>query len=181
MRESLTRRAVLPAAAAACLLSLPAREFAAAADIPPPRPFLVTGASSGIGRAATLLLSAEERFVLCAARTAEAAQGVATAQGSGASLNGYGLALTAGLEQSDLSSVRAYVERLYQELPQVELCVWVVRDPASRNRVACESCSAWYPIYSPLLLAAGRRGRAAVRRRRGAATAPHAAGLGGGL
>ena len=181
MRESLTRRAVLPAAAAACLLSLPAREFAAAADIPPPRPFLVTGASSGIGRAATLLLSAEERFVLCAARTAEAAQGVATAQGSGASLNGYGLALTAGLEQSDLSSVRAYVERLYQELPQVELCVWVVRDPASRNRVARESCSAWYPIYSPLLLAAGRRGRAAVRRRRGAATAPHAAGLGGGL
>ena len=119
--------------------------------------------------------------MLCAARTAEAAQGVATAQGSGASLNGYGLALTAGLEQSDLSSVRAYVERLYQELPQVELCVWVVRDPASRNRVACESCSAWYPIYSPLLLAAGRRGRAAVRRRRGAATAPHAAGLGGGL
>ena len=180
MREPLTRRAVLPAAAAACLLSLPAREFAAA-DIPPPRPFLVTGASSGIGRAAALLLSAEERFVLCAARTAEAAQGVATAQGSGASLNGYGLALTAGLEQSDLSSVRAYVERLYQELPQVELCAWVVRDPASRNRVACESCSAWYPIFSTLLLAAGRRGRAAVRRRRGAATAPHAAGLGGGL
>ena len=55
--------------------------------------------------------------MLCAARTAEAAQGVATAQGS-ASLNGYGLALTAGLEQSDLSSVRTYVERLYQELPQ---------------------------------------------------------------
>ena len=153
MREPLTRRAVLPAAAAACLLSLPAREFAAA-DIPPPRPFLVTGASSGIGRAAALLLSAEERFVLCAARTAEAAQGVATAQGSGASLNGYGLALTAGLEQSDLSSVRAYVERLYQELPQVELCAWVVRDPASRNRVACESCSAWYPIYSTTIVQA---------------------------
>ena len=50
--------------------------------------------------------------------TTEAAQGIAAAQGSGASLNGYGLALTAGLEQSDLSSVRTYVERLDQELPQ---------------------------------------------------------------
>ena len=57
MREPLTRRAVLPAAAAACLLSLPARELAAADIATPPRPFLVTGSSSGIGRAATLLLS----------------------------------------------------------------------------------------------------------------------------
>ena len=145
MREPLTRRAVLPAAAAACLLSLPARELAAAADVPPPRPLLVTGSSSGIGRAATLLLSAEERFVLCAARTAEAAQGVATAQGSGASLNGYGLALTAGLEQSDLSSVRTYVERLYQELPQgVEgalLCAGVEALPLRRTPQDLEATS----------------------------------------
>ena len=102
--------------------------------------------------------------MLCAARTAEAAQGVATAQGSGASLNGYGLALTAGLEQSDLSSVRTYVERLYQELPQgaegALLCAGVEALPLRRTAQDLEATFA-VNVLSHFVLAAELAARAA--------------------
>ena len=180
MREALSRRAVLPAAAACLLLAQPARELAAAA--PPPRPFLVTGSSSGIGRAATLLLSAEERFVLCAARTAEAAQGVTAAQGD-ASLGGYGLALGAGLDLADLTSVSAYVERLYQELPQgVEgalLCAGVEALPLRRTPQGFEATFA-VNVLSHFVLAAELAARAGRPASSGTGGLPWASSSGGG-
>ena len=117
MRDTFTRRAVLPAAAG--MLSIPAGELAAAPS-PPLRPFLVTGASSGIGKAAAQLLSVDSRPVLCAARTAAAAQDVTVAQG--------GIALGVGLEQAALASVRSYIEQLQQDLPMgVDGCARVLR------------------------------------------------------
>ena len=139
MRDStLSRRVLLPAAA---LLSAWPSEILQAAE-PPPRPFLITGASGGIGRASARALSGSARFVLCGARTAAAAQEVAAAQGAG-SLGGYGLALNADLEQSDLQSVQTYVGQLSRDLPGgVEgalLCAGVEGLPLRRTPQGVES------------------------------------------
>ena len=114
MREPILPRRAFSVAAGALLSTAWPGDLRAAT--PPSRPFLVTGSGSGIGRAAAVELAGNGRFVLCAARTAAAAQEVADAQGT-ASLAGFGLALSVGLEQSDLSSVRDYVERLDRDLP----------------------------------------------------------------
>lgn len=139
MRDStLSRRVLLPAAA---WLSAWPSEILQAAE-PPPRPFLITGASGGIGRASARALSGSARFVLCGARTAAAAQEVAAAQGAG-SLGGYGLALDADLEQSDLESVKTYVGQLSRDLPGgVEgalLCAGVEGLPLRRTPQGVES------------------------------------------
>jgi NAD(P)-dependent dehydrogenase (short-subunit alcohol dehydrogenase family) len=141
MRDTcLSRRVLLPSASAAALLSALPAEIILAAE--PPRPFLVTGSSSGIGRASTFALSGASRFVLCGARTASAAQSVAAAQDA-ESLGGYGLALGADLEQSDLESVKTYAGQLSQDLPGgvegVLLCAGVESLPLRRTPQGVES------------------------------------------
>ena len=51
--------------------------------------------------------------------------------------------LLAQVSQSVTTSLRAG-----NTWPTLTLSVWVVRDPALRNRVACESCSACYPTLA---------------------------------
>jgi len=129
----------------------------------PPRPFLVTGSGGGIGRAAAVQLGSDEKFVLCGARTSETAQEAAAAQGR-ASLAGFGLALDVGLEQSDLMSVRAYVDRLHEVLPAgVEgalLCAGVEALPLQRTAQGLETAFA-VNVISHFVLAVELAARAA--------------------
>ena len=120
--------------------------------------------------------------MLCAARTAEAAQGVTAAQGD-ASLGGYGLALGAGLDLADLTSVSAYVERLYQELPQgVEgalLCAGVEALPLRRTPQGFEATFA-VNVLSHFVLAAELAARAGRPASSGTGGLPWASSSGGG-
>ena len=158
-------RRVVVSAVGGLLLAPTLKSTRLQAATPPPRPFLVTGASSGIGRASTQLLSAQGSSVLCAARTAEAAQGAAA---SGALPAGYGLALSAGLELSDLASVKAYAARLYDELPNgVEgalLCAGVEALPLRRTPQGLETTFA-VNCLSHFVLAAELAARAAKEQR----------------
>ena len=140
--DSLSRRAFAGAGAASLLSVATPSELLAVAPPKPSRPFLVTGSSSGIGRAAAHTLSSQSRFVLCAARSAAGAQDAASAA------SGYDLALPAGLEQSDLESVRSYIRCLDQLPASRELfCAraWsrslcVARRRTSRRRLPSTRC-----------------------------------------
>ena len=162
--DSLSRRAFAGAGAASLLSVATPSELLAVAPPKPSRPFLVTGSSSGIGRAAAHTLSSQSRFVLCAARSAAGAQDAASA----ASRAGYGLALPAGLEQSDLESVRSYIRCLDQEWPAgVEgalLCAGVEALPLRRTPQDFEATFAVNTL-SHFLIAVELAARAVQHRR----------------
>lgn len=163
-----TRRSLLPAAVSASLLSqvvLPAGQAQAAAS---PRPYLVTGATSGIGRAAATKLAAEGRFVLCAARTAEGAQVRAATQDPEAALAGFGLALSLGCEQSDLASVRHFMEQLERDqqagVEGALLCAGVEALPLRRTKQELEATFA-VNVLSHFIIAVELAARAVQSRR----------------
>jgi len=164
MRDNLSRRALLASISLLAAVAPPPVELLAAT---PPRPFLVTGSSSGIGRAAARQLTGDSRFVLCAARSEAVAQEVAAAQG-GQSLSGFGLALGGvGLEQSNLASVRTYIEQLDRDLSGgVEgalLCAGVEALPLRRTPQEFESTFA-INVLSHFVISVELAARAVDRR-----------------